>query len=372
MKRFWVIISIIITIFLICLVYKLGILDFYYFKVSKEEFSSYSGYYFNQLEDNEKSVYIKIDKAVQNMSKKIFLTSDEASEALVNINKIMSAYFYDNPKCYYLSNQYIIASKGMSLFKYTTLELNYTETSYAQISEKNRELNNAINDILKANVTDEMTDFEKELAIHDALVMHIDYYNYEDINTIPHVKHTAYGALVEKEAVCDGYSKAFKILLEEAGIDSIIINGNLDGTLHAWNIVNLDNEKYHVDVTSDKFLNEGKYVIHKHFNVSDKEISKSHEINSEFILPKCNWETYNYYEKNKYYISKNDDLFYKLLEIIQKQKNSKILELKLDSKYSTKQLVNTLYDLDFNKWYTNKKESIEYVNIQDVYLFKNH
>jgi DNA-binding LacI/PurR family transcriptional regulator len=60
-------------------------------------------------------------------------------------------------------------------------------------------------------------DADKELIIHDALVDAIVYdHGCAEANSIFDVAHTAYGAFVKQRAVCDGYSKAFKMLLSEA------------------------------------------------------------------------------------------------------------------------------------------------------------
>ena len=175
--------------------------------------------------------------------------------------------------------------------------------------------------------------------------------------------------MVENEAVCDGYSKAFKLLLEKVGIDNVIIHGSTEDVAHAWNVVSLDGEYYHVDTTSDKLDMTKKYVIHTYFNLTDKQIFETHSINQDFIVPQCNSERYNYYNKQGYTILNQDNLYNKLDVIITKQKKSKILEIKLDNKYTVKRLIDTLYDLDFNNWRSNRENSVEYTQVQDKYIF---
>ena len=63
------------------------------------------------------------------------------------------------------------------------------------------------------------------------------------------VTHTAYGAFQNESAVCDGYSRAAKILLNERGIDCYMETGNTEGGGHAWNLVKLEGEWYQLDVT---------------------------------------------------------------------------------------------------------------------------
>lgn len=369
MKKFLKTTIIIGIVVLICLVPKLGILDFSVLDVSEEKLSNYSEYYFNQLEIDEKKIYVKIDEAVNKKQKTVFLGVQEIENLTKKIGEVLTAYFYDNPECYYISNEYLISTRDFKIFKYITLNLSYTIDNVDDIAIKNEELEQTINNMLKSSITEEMTEFEKEVAIHDALVKHVSYYEYEDINKIPSIKHTAYGALVQREAVCDGYSKAFKMLLEKAGIESIIASGSTEEVAHAWNIVKLEDEYYHVDVTSDKFEQDSKHVIHAYFNLTDRDISKTHVIDNSFKLPECKSTKYDYYTKKYYYISAQDNLYNKLSNIISKQKSSNILEIKVDEKYTARRIIDTLYDLNFNNWRSNKKTSIEYSKTQDVYIF---
>lgn len=61
---------------------------------------------------------------------------------------------------------------------------------------------------------------------------------------------TAYGALANGKAVCQGYSFAYKLLLRRAGVPAVYVGS--DSMQHAWNMVQMENNGwYHVDVTWD-------------------------------------------------------------------------------------------------------------------------
>jgi len=64
---------------------------------------------------------------------------------------------------------------------------------------------------------------------------------------------TAFGAMINGRAAGEGFAMALKALCDEMGFDCIVVLGHLDsrlGTLvHAWNIVSIDGENYHIDVS---------------------------------------------------------------------------------------------------------------------------
>ncbi|MDR0697268.1 MAG: hypothetical protein LBF68_07055 [Christensenellaceae bacterium] len=111
--------------------------------------------------------------------------------------------------------------------------------------------------ILTTYVRDTMTNAEKIVAIYDVLSNHFSYDNillkisddpdYADIIEY-YDGFTAYGALVNNKAVCDGMAKAFSILLAMEGIESIKVSGFTTEN-HAWNAILLDHEWYLADIT---------------------------------------------------------------------------------------------------------------------------
>jgi hypothetical protein len=69
---------------------------------------------------------------------------------------------------------------------------------------------------------------------------------------------------------------------------------------HAWNIVKLDGEYYHVDATWDDISEEKESieVVYHHFNLNDEEMQKTH-IWDKSKYPPCTGIKYNYYVYNR-------------------------------------------------------------------------
>ena len=96
--------------------------------------------------------------------------------------------------------------------------------------------------------------------------------------------HSAYGALIKHECVCHGFSEAFKRILNRGGVTCEIITGTVKATnqQHAWNIVKIDDEYYHVDVTFD----DQSEILFTYFMKTDEEMRRDRTWN-ESAYPPC-------------------------------------------------------------------------------------
>jgi len=65
---------------------------------------------------------------------------------------------------------------------------------------------------------------------------------------------TAVGAFVRGTAVGEGFAMAFKALADELGFDCRVVLGDFDGLVHAWNIISLYGDFYHIDVAMCRVL----------------------------------------------------------------------------------------------------------------------
>ena len=119
-------------------------------------------------------------------------------------------------------------------------------TTYAQEVELDAAVANLLNQL---NLW-EKTDYEKVCAVYDYICDTVEY-DYEHLNDdFYDLQYTAYAALVNEIAVCQGYSVLFYRLMLELGVDARVIVGDGGGP-HAWNIVELDNLYYNLDSTWD-------------------------------------------------------------------------------------------------------------------------
>jgi len=97
--------------------------------------------------------------------------------------------------------------------------------------------------------------------IYDYVISHVTY-DYANLNNSEdQLKYTAYGALINGTAVCQGYANLFYRLCLEAGIDCRIISGTGGGLPHVWNIVRVGDAYYNVDATWDATLNSHCFFL---------------------------------------------------------------------------------------------------------------
>ena len=122
-------------------------------------------------------------------------------------------------------------------------------------------------DCLCAALTfEKSTEREKSDAI-SAFIISRFHYNRGDTSQT-NVKGLVFGK--EKEAVCEGYSRVYKDLMERIGIKSEYVSGAVRNTIqdvfysghgHAWNQVILDNIPYTTDITWSKSIKSNWYLM---------------------------------------------------------------------------------------------------------------
>lgn len=122
----------------------------------------------------------------------------------------------------------------------------------AEICRADHEALNAAAEELLRGVkgNDALSDVDKALLLHDRLAVWVEYdYEHSVTYTVPERSGTAYGALASHLATCQGYVLAYRYLLDQVGVESALCDS--ESLNHIWNIVTVNGNGYHVDVTWD-------------------------------------------------------------------------------------------------------------------------
>lgn len=249
--------------------------------------SASEGYFYEQLTEQSQVFYNAME---QMLEKGIFktgdgdfdlvaeglLTSEQAQE--YGFNELMSqygaardAFCADYADVFYVDFSYLTLrvtadSEGEYHVRLGAGRSDnyYTEgfTGKEQVDTAIIEYEAAINDIVKAARAVEVEegddpDAEMVKYVHDYIIDHTSYRlenacKAENVGFI----RTSYGSLVKGEAVCEGYSRALKAVLDRLGIPCVLVYGvYMHGEdipeLHMWCEVEIDGAWYAVDATMD-------------------------------------------------------------------------------------------------------------------------
>lgn len=216
--------------------------------------------------------YDQLAAGIEKTEGEISVYNGQTAITANDVALVMDAYGRDYAHHFWLGNRYGVSYDSKTVY---TVAPQYLMTG-STLKKARKEFEAEV-DLILAGITEDMTEYEKELYLHDTLAARIIYQ--ESSNA-----HNAYGALVEGIAVCEGYAEAFQYLLHRVGIQSFIITGDAGGP-HAWNMVCIDGTYYHVDLT---WNDQKSDLYHSYFNVSDDVIKKDHAINATaYALPSC-------------------------------------------------------------------------------------
>lgn len=215
--------------------------DFLYPRLSVEEKKVYAALW-EGAQEPEKDAYVPFetytcraqDKASARMQDP--MTSEERSRAAC-------AVLFDHPEIYWSQSirlMYSYVIKGDSYI--VTVKAKFSAMPELNFSAGQAKLRNRAEALL-SGIDRDASPAVVALKVHDALADNVKY-DYDANNVYA---HSAYGALVDGCAVCDGYAKAYKYLLGMCGIDASVVTSRI----HAWNIVNFDGRYYETDVAWD-------------------------------------------------------------------------------------------------------------------------
>ena len=245
---------------------------------SEETFSysakvSESNFFYNQLNDYEKKLYNGLQENKSNLMSGTFvinygnifsdiLSQENGNEKLGNYYQTaVEAFTHDNVDLFFLNvnKMYLNIETTRKLAKTTYKVFISPKSGENYFSDgfiNQEQVENALNQIegVKDKVISSLSGnkYKDIVKIHDYLIDNNEYdQTYKSIGT-----YTIYGSLVKHSSVCEGYAKAFKYLLNAAGIQCELIQGtatNSSGKTesHAWNAVYLNDKWYFVDATWD-------------------------------------------------------------------------------------------------------------------------
>lgn len=240
------------------------------------------------LNDAQKQLYVEIIPHIEACDEIITpvtqIKSDDSMETVRAVYADHPEYFWleNTSSCTYSESTGIVSALR---FKFNDLQF--------ELEKHKKELDDAVNGYIRKVKNKPV--LEQEIVVHNILArdIHYEFSKYDQ---------NAYSALVLKNAVCNGYSRAIQLIYQRLNIPCYYCCGDVKSRkstsweLHAWNIVKLGNEFVNLDLTWDDCYDkepDTQKLRYKYFNVTDAAISNDHIRGDEFkFLPKCTSDKY--------------------------------------------------------------------------------
>lgn len=265
-------------------------------------------YFYNQLEDYAKTIYKAFEMNKENMKTGTYkvelgssfsslLQEENGQEQLGKYyQSALEAYTYDNPDVFYLSpnKMYLnieTTTKGKKVTYYVYVDNGNEENYFIDEFSSKQEIDVAMNNIeqVKNRILQNRRNntYDNIKMVHDYLIENIQY----DTTISKSNIYNMYGAMINGEAVCEGYARSFKYLMDSLGIPCTLVIGkgiNSEGNQenHAWNYVQIDNYWYAIDTTWDDPVSTTGWVSqsskYRYFLKGSKDMSKDHSPSGQF------------------------------------------------------------------------------------------
>ena len=283
-------------------------------------------YYYNQLDNTAKLIYDAIESNLSNMTSgnyEIKLSSQIADVLYEDYgeNKLdtsfqsawdalmldrLDTFFIDVTKINLKMRKTTYGKKVTYALSIAPADSNGYLANGLESKEKVHSILNEIKET-RDNIVKSLNgiDYNKIMHAHDWIINNLQYEQNITNNNV----YNLYGALIEKSAVCEGYAEALKYILDEAGVQCILVSGtatNSEGKTerHEWNYVQLYGKWYAIDSTWDDPVVKGTGYVsdsikHRYFLVGSNEMNKNHfpngqmtESGQKFVYPTIEIEKY--------------------------------------------------------------------------------
>lgn len=253
-------------------------------------------YAYGQLDAIGQTVYDEMLSTILNHEDKISLSTTDTDV----MNRAYSAVCSDYGGLFWV-NGYVFTryKKGDEL---VGLEFSPKYTMTEEVRRQTQERIDRVVEEWFAGISINDTDYEKAKYIYETLALKTEYV--EDAKDSQNI----ISVFLRKQTVCQGYACAVQYLLEQLGVQSIIVSGKALGQPHAWNLLCLDGEYYYMDATwgNNGYRNkegvETSFIDYNYMAMTTAEMQMGHEPDMDISLPECTAVLNNYYIKEGNYV----------------------------------------------------------------------
>lgn len=263
-------------------------------------------YGYHVLSENEQTLYLEIFDALTAMSGEVTVSTLDSTL----LDKIFECVLNDHPELFYVEGfKYTEHFFGDALTRITF------EGTYSMTKEEAKltlaEIENRLSECMSEVPLNE-DEYSTVKFLYDYLIDHTEYDTNADDN------QNICSVFLGGRSVCQGYAKAMQYMLQQAGLQSLLVTGYTGTERHAWNLVRVNGNYYYLDPTwgdasyaySGSEGVEGEVFLppinYDYFLVTTNEISKTHSFEDMIALPPCDSTQDNYYVREGLYFEGYD------------------------------------------------------------------
>ena len=293
-----------------------------YTEISYDDPFVYNTYYdsgYTALNEKQRSIYETLYLIALQMPLGYVRLCDIYDNYYSDTGIAYNAMINDHPDFFWMPYTYVIGEFTDVTGSYICIAFEINDKEHQNeylVSEENRnimrqQLNKKIEEIVSES-SQYKGEYQKAEFFNNYLCDNTEYDEYADLC------QTTYGCLINGKALCEGYSRAFKLLCNQVGIRCDLIYGRSDNEDHMWNCVNIGGYYSYTDVTWNDGGEEFRYI---YFNITDSQLLVDRSVypyfadvaadslgNSalvNFVKHTCDYTGNSYYMKNGLVLNSN-------------------------------------------------------------------
>ncbi len=330
-------------------------------------------YHYDHLTAEEQRLYVELVKIMQEYSSGITVSSIQPQ----TIEKVFQCVLNDHPEIFYVVGYRYTRYSLEEVTKKITFTATYS-VGMQEMQERQQQIDRYVTTCL-ANMPAGLDEYGKVKYIYEFLISNTEYdAKVEDNQNICSV-------FLSGRSVCQGYAKATQYLLQKAGIPVTLAMGRVSGGEgHAWNVVMLDGDYYHVDTTwgdASYQIEEGNAggegsgnvwagsippINYDYLCVTTEQLRKTHTIEAIVPLPECTAVQDNYYIREGMYFTQVDEDKLQALFEREYEKGSQYITLKCASLEVYKEMLDYLIQQQKIFRYLNSADGvIKYADMEE-------
>ncbi len=256
-----------------------------------------------------------IDKTIENADESVSMSIKNYDSKIYDIKLIDRSNASVSMKGYLWGSTANVTYKFNYHENYKLIRASEDASNISNLDESQMALYNIVKTACFSVIDEGMSDYEKEKALHDYLVLK-SVYDLKDGD----YSHNIRNIIDADRGVCDAYAYTFKMLCDFAGIPCKIVIGSLENVAHAWNVVKIEDKWYYVDVTNDDSVPDIKgKVKYDFFNLTQSDLQAKGYVWDTSKTPVCDSNKYNYFVYNNLLLKNMTDM----KNLIEKNVNSR-------------------------------------------------